>query len=146
LSLPFPRLLLPSVAFAYLRTIHFSDTDAAGVVYFANTLSLCHEAYEESLSAAGIELHAFFSAKNLIVPIGKSEAEYLRPLAVGDKVRIAVTPTALSENSYAVRFEIIKLGPKEKAAARIRTEHVCLDAGTRKRTPLPPDLAAWVKG
>jgi 1,4-dihydroxy-2-naphthoyl-CoA hydrolase len=134
------------VAFAYLRTIHFSDTDAAGVVFFANTLALCHEAYEESLSAAGIELHAFFSAKSLIVPIGKTEAEYLRPLAVGDKVRVEVTPAALTENSYEVRYEVIKLGPKEKAAARIRTEHVCLDAASRKRTPLPPDLAAWVRG
>jgi 1,4-dihydroxy-2-naphthoyl-CoA hydrolase len=134
------------VAFAYLRTIHFSDTDAAGVVFFANTLAICHEAYEESLSAAGIELHAFFSAKSLIVPIGKTEAEYLRPLAVGDKLRVEVTPKALTENSYEVRYELIKLGPKEKAAARIRTEHVCLDAVSRKRTPLPADLAAWVKG
>jgi 1,4-dihydroxy-2-naphthoyl-CoA hydrolase len=134
------------VAFTYPRTIHFSDTDAAGVVFFANTQAICHEAYEEALSAAGIELHAFFSAQSLIVPIGKAEAEYLRPLAVGDKVRVAVTPAPLSENSYEVRFEIIKLGPKEKAAARIRTEHVCLDAATRKRTPLPPALAAWVKG
>ena len=134
------------MAFGYLRTIHFSDTDAAGVVYFANTLSICHEAYEEALGAAGIELHAFFSAKNVIVPIAKTEAEYLRPLAVGDKVRVAVTPTPLTENSYEVGFEIVKLGPKEKAAARVRTEHVCLDAGSRKRVSLPPDLAAWVKG
>jgi 1,4-dihydroxy-2-naphthoyl-CoA hydrolase len=134
------------VAFTYLRTIHFSDTDAAGVVFFANTLSLCHEAYEESLSAAGIELHAFFSAQSLIVPIGKTEAEYLRPLAVGDKVRVSVTPQALTENSYEVRFEVIKLGPKDKSAARIRTEHVCLDAVSRKRTPLPAALAAWVRG
>jgi len=134
------------VAFTYPRTIHFSDTDAAGVVFFANTLAICHEAYEESLSAAGIELHAFFSAESLIVPIGKTEAEYLRPLAVGDKVRVAVTPAGLTENSYEVRFEVIKLGPKEKTAARIRTEHVCLDAKTRKRTPLPAGLAAWVRG
>jgi 1,4-dihydroxy-2-naphthoyl-CoA hydrolase len=134
------------VAFTYQRTIHFSDTDAAGVVFFANTLSLCHEAYEESLGAAGIELHAFFSAQSLIVPISKTEAEYLRPLAVGDKVRVAVTPHALTENSYEVRFDVSKLGATEKAAARIRTEHVCLDAASRKRTPLPPALAAWVRG
>ena len=134
------------MAFSYARTIHFSDTDAAGVVFFANFLAICHEAYEEALSAAGIELHAFFSAEHLIVPIGKTEAEYLRPLAVGDKVRVTVTPAALSENSYEVRFEVIRLGAKEKAAARIRTEHVCLDAASRKRTPLPPALAAWVKG
>ena len=39
--------------FTYERTIHFADTDAAGVVFFANYLRLCHEAYEEALAAAG---------------------------------------------------------------------------------------------
>jgi 1,4-dihydroxy-2-naphthoyl-CoA hydrolase len=133
------------VAFAYTRSIHFRDTDAAGVVFFANTLALCHEAYEEALGAAGIELHAFFSAQSVIVPIGRTEAEYLRPLAVGDKVRVSVAPAPLSEDSYEVRYEILKLGSREKAAARVRTEHVCLDAATRKRIPLPAGLAAWVR-
>ena len=36
--------------FAYLRTIHFPDTDAAGVVFFPNYFAMCHEAYEEALS------------------------------------------------------------------------------------------------
>lgn len=130
--------------FTHQRTIRFADTDAAGVVYFANTLSICHEAYEEALIAAGIELNSFFKSANVIVPIAKSEADYRRPLACGDRVRIAVTPAALSENSYEVRFEIVKLGTPEKVAAVVRTEHVCLDTRTRKRVALPPQLAAWV--
>ena len=130
--------------FTHQRTIRFADTDAAGVVYFANTLSICHEAYEESLIAAGIELNSFFKSANVIVPIAKSEADYRRPLACGDRVRISVAPAALSENSYEVRFEMTRLGTPEKVAAVVRTEHVCLDASTRKRTALPPQLAAWV--
>ena len=34
------------MAFAYYYTVRFQDTDAAGVVYFANVLRICHEAYE----------------------------------------------------------------------------------------------------
>jgi 1,4-dihydroxy-2-naphthoyl-CoA hydrolase len=132
------------VPFTHQRTIRFADTDAAGVVYFANTLSICHEAYEESLIAAGIELNSFFKSANVIVPIAKSEADYRRPLACGDRVRISVAPAALSENSYEVRFEMTRLGTPEKVAAVVRTEHVCLDASTRKRVALPPQLAAWV--
>lgn len=132
------------MAFLYHRTIHFGDTDAAGVVFFANTLAICHEAYEESLIAAGVELQAFFSAQSVIVPIARTEADYLRPLAAGEKIRVSVVPTLVSENSYAVRYEITKLGPPEKLAARVRTEHVCLDAVARRRRPLPPPLAAWL--
>jgi len=49
------------MAFVYQRTIHFPDTDAAGVVFFPNYLAICHEAYEEALAAAGINVRAFFS-------------------------------------------------------------------------------------
>ena len=43
------------MSFTYHRTIRFKDTDAAGVVYFANILAICNEAYEESLEASGID-------------------------------------------------------------------------------------------
>jgi 1,4-dihydroxy-2-naphthoyl-CoA hydrolase len=132
------------MAFSHPRTIHFADTDAAGVVFFANYLAICHEAYEEALAASGIELQAFFSDQDIIVPIAKTEVEFLRPMEAGEKIRVTAVPTLLTENSYEVRFEIIKLGPREKPAARVRTEHVCLDAKSRKRIPLPAALGSWV--
>jgi 1,4-dihydroxy-2-naphthoyl-CoA hydrolase len=134
------------MAFSYLRTIHFSDTDAAGVVFFANYLAICHEAYEEALGAAGIELKTFFADTGTVVPITKSEAEYLRPLACGDKIRVNVRPESLTEATYAVRYEITRLGPVEKLAARVRTEHVCIATQSRERRSLPPQLGAWIRG
>lgn len=133
------------MSFSYQRTIHFADTDAAGIVFFANYLAICHEAYEEALAAAGIPLGTFFADHGVIVPVAKSEASYLRPLACGDKVRVEVTPKALSENSYALDFVIWKQGPAEKRAAVVRTEHVCIASQTRERTALPANLAAWVQ-
>ena len=130
--------------FIHTRTIRLADTDAAGVVFFARTLAICHEAYEESIAAAGIELRSLLGTADVIVPISKSEADYLRPLQVGDKVRITVAPEALSANSFAIRFEIVKIGPPEKVAARIRTEHVCTSLAKRERVAMPDKLAAWV--
>jgi 1,4-dihydroxy-2-naphthoyl-CoA hydrolase len=131
--------------FTYERTIHFADTDAAGVVFFANYLRLCHEAYEEALGAAGINLARFFADTGTVVPIAKSEAEYLRPLAVGDRIRVVVTPRGLSENSFTLAFELTRVGPPAKLAGRARTEHVCIATVTRQRVALPIALAAWVR-
>jgi 1,4-dihydroxy-2-naphthoyl-CoA hydrolase len=130
--------------FAYPRTIHFSDTDAAGVVFFANYLAICHEAYEESLAAEGIDLKTFFADNGIVIPIAKNEAEYLRPLSCGDKLSVSVQPKALSENSYEIRYEITRLGPPSKCAARVRTEHVCIDSATRARKPFPKKLLDWI--
>ena len=130
--------------FNYSRTVRFADTDAAGVVFFANYLAFCHEAYEESLAASGIDLKTFFKDTGVVVPISKSEAAYLRPLQPGDKLRISLTPELLSENSFAIQFEIQRVTTVEKIAARIRTEHVATSPLKKERVPLPTALAAWV--
>ena len=138
-----------ALSFAYVRTIHFPDTDAAGIVFFARYLSICHEAYEEALASAGVDLATFFSDTGLIIPIGKSEATYLRPLACGDKVRVEVSPSRLSPESFALDFVLWKLARGDSAAppkraAVARTEHVCIDSRSRERRPLPSALASWV--
>lgn len=130
--------------FNYPRTVRFADTDAAGVVFFANYLAICHEAYEESLAGSGIDLAVFFQSTGVVVPIAKSTAEYLRPLRPGEKLRITVSPEPISENSFAVNYEIFKLKPVEKLAARLRTEHVATSPAKRERVPLPAELARWV--
>jgi len=133
------------MSFNYSRTVHFADTDAAGVVFFVNYLAICHEAYEEALSASGIDLKTFFAENGVVIPVSKCEADYRRPLACGDKLSVSVHPKALSENSYEIRFEISRLGPSIKSAALLRTEHVCIDSGTRARRPLPGPLLSWVQ-
>jgi 1,4-dihydroxy-2-naphthoyl-CoA hydrolase len=132
------------MAFTYSRTLHFSDTDAAGVVFFANYLVICHEAYEEALQAAGIDLKTFFSDNGVIIPIAKSEAEYLRPLSCGDRVSVSVSPKALSEDSFEIRYELVRRGKPDKVAGRVRTEHVCVASASRSRRAVPEALARWI--
>jgi 1,4-dihydroxy-2-naphthoyl-CoA hydrolase len=131
---------------SHLRTIRFADTDAAGVVYFARYYMIAHEAYEAALESLGITLAQFFSEQELVIPISKSEASYLRPLQCGDKIRIDLTSHRLSDDSFAVDYQILKLAPSEKRAAVLRTEHVCVSTVTRKRQPLPTPLVTWLEG
>ncbi len=131
--------------YKYRRTIHFADTDAAGVVFFPNFLAICHEAYEESLAAAGIDLNRFFGAHEVLVPVSRSAAEYLRPLACGDQISVVLTPRPAGLDGYAIDYEVRRLGPPEKLAARVRTEHVCISARTRERQALPAPLADWLQ-
>jgi 1,4-dihydroxy-2-naphthoyl-CoA hydrolase len=132
------------MSFSYHRTVRFADTDAAGVVFFANYAAICHEAYEESLAAVGLDLRTFFADTGTVVPIVRCDAEYLRPLQAGEKVRVTVEVSPLGADGFAVRFELFRLRPPEKLAARVRTEHVCIGSQTRQRQPLPMGLAAWV--
>ena len=140
------------MAYTYQRTIHFADTDAAGVVYFANYLSLCHEAYEEALGAAGIDLKDFFSDNGIVIPVAKSAVDYLRPLVCGDKIAITVKPAAVAPDTFTIDYEVTRLArpagknapAPRKLAAVAQTRHVCIRSENRARAELPPALAAWV--
>jgi len=126
--------------FSYTRTVHFADTDAAGVVFFARYLSICHEAYEEGVAAAGLRFGALFEGGETMVPVSKSEARYLRPLFAGDKLRIDVRHERLTPDSFALNYDLFKLGNPEKLAAVVRTEHVCVNTRLRERQQLSPEL------
>ncbi len=132
------------MGFTWVRTIHFGDTDAAGVVFFARYLEICHEAYEEALAAAGVELGTFFADTGTVIPVAKAEIEYLRPLKTGNRVSVALTPRVLSADTFEIRYELVRLGPPAKRAAVARTEHVCLRSASRERVPFPPLLARWL--
>jgi 1,4-dihydroxy-2-naphthoyl-CoA hydrolase len=134
-------------AFIYDRTIHFRDTDAAGVVYFANGLSICHEAYEASLAASGIELQSFFRGGAIAVPITHASIDFFKPMFCGDRIEVSLVKTLLSPDSFQIEYQLFfDIESVEKnAIARALTKHVCIDFITRKRCNLSQDLMKWIE-
>lgn len=130
--------------FTYSRRIRFSDTDAAGVVYFANYLSICHEAYEEALLESGIELNRFFDDEGVIIPIARASSDFLRPLACGDMTEVELSGQLIKESEFELHYRIFLPGPPRKIAAEASTRHVCIDSSSRRRTPLPRLLSQWI--
>lgn len=138
--------------FTYQRTVRFQDTDAAGVAYFANILSMCHEAYEASLAAAGINLNQFFCYPRVAIPITHSTIDFMRPLFCGDDIKIYTTPKQIKDGEFEVAYEIYAIeivdrGVKEvqeSCAARAFTKHVCIDSAARVRTFIPDEVMKWL--
>ena len=128
----------------YQRTINFRDTDAAGVVYFANGLSLCHEAYEASLAASGINLQSFFKGETIAVPITHASIDFFKPMFCGDRIAIALTPELLSSTEFQINYQLF-FAEKDKAIAKATTKHTCIDVATRKRCNLYPVLLEWLE-
>jgi 1,4-dihydroxy-2-naphthoyl-CoA hydrolase len=133
--------------FIYQRTVRFADTDAAGVVYFANLLTLCHEAYEAALIELGVDVRSFFRGAELAVPIVHAEVDFYQPLHCGDRLTITVRPTKTAESEFEVRYEV-RLAEHDPAigrpASRGLTRHVCIDPKTRKRVAIPTMLQQWI--
>ncbi len=139
------------MAFVYARVIRFQETDAAGVVYFANLLALCHEAYEASLADAGVNLRQFFSsAGELAVPIAHAAVDFYQPMYCGDVIAITLTPRQLSPQSFEISYTITsqasKRGDDAKPIAQALTRHVCISLRDRRRQVLTAALVDWIEG
>ena len=133
------------MAFTYQRTVRLSDTDAAGVVYFAQILSICHEAYEQSLIDRGINLKTFVRNSATAVPIVHADLDCFRPLFCGDNLLIRLQAQQLSENQFEISYEIDATSDSQKSLARVTTRHVCINPVTRRRIPLPEAILHWLE-
>ncbi|PPT06115.1 14-dihydroxy-2-naphthoyl-CoA hydrolase in phylloquinone biosynthesis [Geitlerinema sp. FC II] len=127
----------------YFRTIRFADTDAAGVVYFASLMSVCHEAYEAAIAESGIDLRSFFSGSDVAVPIVRAEIDFFQPLFCGDAIEVRLAPNQLSSSEFEVIYDIFVRGCSRRAS-RATTRHVCIDPHKRRRQPLPEAIERWV--
>ncbi|AXY68133.1 acyl-CoA thioesterase [Thermosynechococcus sichuanensis E542] len=125
----------------YERTVHFADTDAAGVVYFAHLLRFCHEAYEEALAQLGVDLRQFFSNAGLMVPITEAQVRFLQPLYCGDRLRVTIDPQRLDSSRFQLTYTLYNARGDRVAIAH--TQHICLQE--QQRVPIPEPLSRWVK-
>ena len=132
--------------FTYNRTVRFRDTDAAGVVYFANVLSICHEAYEASLAASNINLKSFFNNPVAAIPISHASVDFQRPMFCGDELLIHLIPQQLNDNKFEITYQIVAASSSEQQLAKATTRHVCIDPITRTKTQLPEEIIQWLLG
>ena len=121
----------------YHSNVRFQDSDSAGVVYFANVLAICHEAYEESLAASGIDLKVFFSNPAVAIPIIHASVDFLRPMFCGDHAIIHLMPKCLASDKFEIAYEVVVAA---QLVAKAITRHVCIAPSSRTRKELPAEL------
>jgi 1,4-dihydroxy-2-naphthoyl-CoA hydrolase len=122
--------------------IQLRDTDAAGVVYFANFLTICHAAYEASLSAAGIDLRLLISGSEVALPIVHASGDFKKPLYCGDRVQVLFIPIHISESEFQVNYRLCL--SDGKVAGTVLTKHVAIGVIDRQRSKLPSLVDAWI--
>ena len=132
------------MAFNYVRRIYLSDTDAAGVVYFAKGLEICHQAYEESLASAGIDLNQMIREGVTALPIVRAEIDFLRPIFCGDRIRVGLDPSLVNSSEFAIAYQISPVDDLERVLVKAKTQHVCINPRIRQRMDLSAVMLEWL--
>ncbi len=117
--------------------VYYEDTDAQGVVYYANYLRFYERARTEWLRSRGVDLHALAVDEDIVFVITESRVRYLRPARLNDELSVTADVTPLGRVQY--RFE-----QKILAADGSVVSEAEMDAATVSASRLRPRrLPAW---
>ncbi|MCP5047565.1 MAG: acyl-CoA thioesterase [bacterium] len=124
--------------FEYKTTIKLHETDAAGLLFFANQFRLVHDAYEAFMESRDMGLGKLLTSKPFLLPIVHAETDYKAPLRVGDVIMITIRVKRKGTSSFTLAHELHK---NDTLAGSGETVHACLDTKTGKPIPLPNPLS-----
>lgn len=117
--------------------IRFHHADAAGIMFFANSFVLAHDAYEGFVKELGLDFSTWFESDTMAAPIRHAEAEYFQPLRAGDTVSITVNVEHVGISSFKLSYTFTT--PKG-LHSRITLVHACLDIKKGAKMDLPEDV------
>lgn len=122
--------------------VYFYDADPAGIIFYASLFKFAHSAYEDFMRSLDLEKDYFFDDE-IVLPIIHTEADYLNPIKVGDKLIISVVVSQLRGKSFELSYNFSDESEKVRASAK--TVHVCVNKNGFNKTSLPEKLYEKLK-
>lgn len=125
--------------------VYYEDTDAGGVVYYANYLKFMERARTEWLRALGIEQDKLMQDRNVLFAVRSVRIEYKRPIRFNDSLAVSVEPLAIKPASLSIRQAIAGQHDETLLFADADVNVVCLQADSFSPQPIPKDLFKEIK-
>lgn len=116
----------------YTARIYYQDTDAGGVVYFANYLKFFERSWFEYLDSIGISLPAW-EKEGTYVLIKNAFVDLIEKLHYGDTIEVVTRVKEVRNAYFLLVHRVFKNG---RITTRGQTTMVCVDTlGKPKRIP-----------
>lgn len=130
-----------SERFGFPVRVYYEDTDAAGVVYYANYLKYLERARTEWLASIGHPLAELERAHGIVFVVRRLEVDYRAPARLGDALDVGVAPEHVGRAGLVARQDV-RRGAAVLVTARV--ELACVDAvrWTVRRIPIPLPMPA----
>jgi acyl-CoA thioester hydrolase len=127
----------PAPRFSVPFRIYWEDTDAGGVVYYANYLKFMERCRTDWLRALGVDQSRLRAERRLQFAVVSVAVDFLRPAVLNDEVLVTAELVRLSGATIVFKQWIMR-GDAQLIDANVRV--ACLDSGTLKPRAIPKDL------
>jgi acyl-CoA thioester hydrolase len=118
--------------------VYFEDTDAGGVVYYANYFKYAERARTEMMRELGIESSRLMQGDGVLLAVRQCTAEYHRPARLDDQLEIRTRLLEVGGASLKAEQRVTR-GSTDLVSLRLKLACVTM---TGKPARLPKDLRA----
>ena len=123
--------------FRFTLRVYWEDTDAAGIVFYANYLKFFERARSEWLRSLGFEQERLRSEAGVAFVVTETSVRYRRPARLDDVIAVTVEVRHLGQASLEVAQEAWR-ADELLAAGTIRIG--CVELGTFRPQRFPNDI------
>lgn len=128
---------LMSNNFSAKYRIYYEDTDAGGVVYYANYLKFFERARTDFLRALGISQSELSQKESLVFVVRKCEIEYVFPARLDDEIEVSVEVKEVRPASILMAQKMTK---SEKILSTLNIKIACINSKNFKPEKIPNAL------
>ena len=108
--------------------VYYEDTDAAGIVYYANYLRFAERARTELLRAHGSDHAALQREAGIAFAVRRCEADYLKPARLDDALEVHTRVTHVGGATLDADQYILRAG---EVLTRLKIRLACVRADGR---------------
>ncbi|MBI5908485.1 MAG: tol-pal system-associated acyl-CoA thioesterase [Betaproteobacteria bacterium] len=126
-----------SKLFSWPVRVYYEDTDAGGVVYYANYLKFFERARTEWLRGLGLNQAKLAQEEGLIFVVRRALLDFARPARLDDMLEVTLEPMKLAR-VYVDLVQEARCGTQMLARAEIRV--ACLNQRNFKPAAMPQCL------
>lgn len=126
----------------YPYRVIYADTDAGGVVYYANYLRMFELARTFYIEEFGIYL-AELAKNNVFFAVRHVEVNYIKPAVLGDDLELQIQMIDIAKASMSIHYEILrKSGDSKTLLVEGQTKVACCTM--KDNVPVPLRIPKWV--
>ena len=126
--------------FRWLLRVYYEDTDAQGVVYYANYFKFMERARTEWIRALGIEQDSLLRDERRLFVVADTRAEFLQPARFNDELIVTVEVAERARASFLLHQDIFRRSKQGELLCRATVRAACLNADSMKPARLPDTL------
>ena len=117
--------------------VYWEDTDAGGVVYYANYLRFFERARTEWLRQWGHGQQALATQTGAMFVVARADVRYVKPARLDDLLQISVVLTETGRSRLVLDQQATREG---ELLCSGRIEVACVDASSFKPRRIPPQI------